>query len=60
MDKYRIISGSDITEENISQALELDKLVYEEEYYVTIEQCLEWYNVNDQIYICLLYTSRCV
>lgn len=51
MSKYKIISGSEVTKDNIRQALELDRLVYDEEYYVSLEQCLEWYNVNNQIYV---------
>lgn len=51
MDNYRIISGEEVTKENIAEALELDKLVYQDEFIVDIERCFAWFEANNQIYI---------
>ena len=50
MEKYIVVDGRNVTVDDIAEAVSLDKLVYDEEYYVTIRQCLDWYNKNDQIY----------
>lgn len=50
MDEFRIINGVDVSIDDIEQAIELDKIVYDEEYFVSLDQCLEWNEVNNQIY----------
>ncbi len=50
MDRYTIIEGEAVEWQDIAEALELDKLVYDEEYYVSLEQCMEWYERNNKIY----------
>ena len=42
MGKYSVIEGKAVTTENIDEARKLDMMVYDEEYYVTLRQCLEW------------------
>jgi len=50
MDEFKIINGLDVSIDDIEQAIELDKIVYDEEYFVSLDQCLEWNEVNNQIY----------
>ena len=50
MEKYIVVDGRNVTVDDIAEAVSLDKLVYDEEYYVTIRQCLDWYSKNDRIY----------
>ena len=50
MGKYSIVEGVNVVRQDIEDALELDKLVYEEDFYVSIEQCLSWYTRNNKIY----------
>ena len=51
MEQYTVIYGEQVTIDDIAEAIMLDKMVYDEEYHVTISQCLAWYNRNSQIYI---------
>ncbi len=46
-----IISGRQVTESDIKQALALDSLTYDEKYQLDISTCLEWFRVNPDIYI---------
>ncbi|MBQ5488369.1 MAG: toll/interleukin-1 receptor domain-containing protein [Clostridia bacterium] len=46
-----VITGRQITEEDIAQAVQLDALVYEDEFRVNAEQCFEWFKVNPDIYV---------
>lgn len=50
MGKYIVVDGKQVTIDDIAEAVSLDKMVYEEEYFVTIRQCQEWYRKNPQIY----------
>lgn len=50
MSKYSVIEGRAVTTENIDEARKLDMLVYKEEYYVSLRQCLEWNKKNSRIY----------
>lgn len=50
MDDFKIINGMDVSIDDIEQAIELDKIVYDEKYFVSLDQCLEWNEVNNQIY----------
>lgn len=50
MQGFSVIEGTEVTIENIREAIELDKLVYDEEYYVTIAQCLGWRERNNRLY----------
>ena len=50
MCKYKVIEGPSVTKEDIIQALNLDKIVYPDEYIVSIEQCLAWNDMNNHIY----------
>lgn len=46
-----IISGRQITQRDIKDAVGLDLLVYDDVYHVDISQCEEWYRVNPDIYV---------
>ena len=50
MGKYSVIEGKAVTTENIDEARKLDMMVYDEEYFVTLRQCLEWNKKNNRIY----------
>ena len=50
MGKYSVIEGKAVTTENIDEARKLDTMVYDEEYFVTLRQCLEWNKKNNRIY----------
>lgn len=49
--EIRIISGRQVTECDIKQALELDALVYDEIYHLDLSTCVEWAKVNPDIYV---------
>ena len=46
-----IITGRQITRQDIQQAIELDLLVYDDVYHVDTTQCEEWFRVNPDIYV---------
>lgn len=46
-----IITGKQVTLEDIKQAVYLDRLVYDDIYYVDTTQCEKWFDVNPDIYI---------
>lgn len=46
-----IITGRQITRDDIRQAVELDLLVYDDVYHVDTTQCEEWFCVNPDIYV---------
>lgn len=46
-----IISGKQVTEKDISQALQLDSLVYDDMYHVDLSLCVAWFKVNPDIYV---------
>lgn len=48
--KIEIISGREVTADDIRQALMLDALAYDEIYHLEIETCLEWFKANPDIY----------
>ena len=47
----KIISDTEMTEQDILQCLELDKVVYGDQYVVTLQQVLEWKTVNPDIHV---------
>ncbi len=47
---FVVVEGKEITVQDIEEALLLDKMVYDEEYYVTLDRCLEWFKRNNEIY----------
>ena len=49
--RISIITGKQITAQDIAQAAYLDTLVYDDIYLVTVEQCEEWMAVNPDIYV---------
>lgn len=49
--RFSIITGKQVTAEDIAQASYLDRLVYDDIYLVTVEQCEEWMAVNPDIYV---------
>ena len=49
--KFSVISGFNVSESDISEALMLDRIVYPEEYWLDFETCHSWYKVNPDIYI---------
>jgi len=48
--RYSIVEGPEVTPADINQAIKLDMLVYDDEYIVTLHQCLEWIKKNNRIY----------
>jgi len=52
--KFKLISGVDVTEKDLSEALLLDSIVYEEfDAHFTLEKCLQWHEINPLIYFIL-------
>lgn len=60
--RIAIFTGKQVTAEMIAQAAYLDRLVYEDIYLVTVEQCEEWIAVNPDIYVLAkdIHTDRFV
>ena len=50
--EYILISGSQVKESDIKQALELDYLVYDidESVHFTLDKCIAWHRINPDIY----------
>lgn len=49
--RISIITGKQVTVQDVTNAAYLDRLVYDDIYLVTVEQCEEWMAVNPDIYI---------
>lgn len=49
--RISIITGKQVTLEDIKQAVYLDTLVYDDIYHVDTTQCEKWFNVNPDIYV---------
>lgn len=49
--RISIITGRQVTLEDITQAVYLDTLVYDDIYHVDTTQCEEWFAVNPDIYV---------
>ena len=49
--RISIITGKQVTAEDIAKAAYLDRLVYDDIYLVTVEQCEDWIAVNPDIYV---------
>ena len=49
--RISIITGRQVTNQDIREAVALDMLVYDDIYHVDTSQCEEWFNVNPDIYI---------
>lgn len=49
--RISIITGKQVTLEDITQAVYLDTLVYDDIYHVDTTQCEEWFAVNPDIYV---------
>lgn len=49
--RFAIFTGRQVTAADIAQAAYLDRLVYDDIYLVTVEQCEEWMAVNPDIYV---------
>lgn len=54
------IISLDINEEMIKEALLLDKKYYPEEYHLSLEQCLGYFEKNNQIYIMMVYDNHVI
>ena len=54
MDRISYVYGVDVTKKQICEALELDRLVYEEQYYLEEDTCLEYHCKNPFIYFMAL------
>lgn len=50
MNDYAIVEGAEVTISDIDEARKLDQLVYEEEYFVSLQQCIDWNKRNNRIY----------
>jgi len=48
--EFIVIDGKDVTPKDIGEALELDKLVYNEDQHLTLEQCVGYHKQNSDIY----------
>jgi len=51
--KFAILEGNNIKISDIEQAIMLDEITYENEYWVTLDRCLGWFERNNQIYTML-------
>ena len=51
--RFIVIEGQQVGVEDINQALNLDKIVYQDDYIISIEKCIAWYQRNSQIYTML-------
>ncbi len=49
--RFNIISGKEITKEDIQGAISLDAITYIDDYRVQLETCWEWFNINPDIYV---------
>ncbi len=49
--RVSILSGKQVTTNDIQQAITLDKLVYDEIYHVDENVCEEWFKTNPDIYV---------
>lgn len=49
--KIEIITGRQVSSEDIRQAVMLDELVYDDIYHVDSSLCEEWFDVNPDIYV---------
>ncbi len=51
LNRIKIVTGKEITAEDIEEAVALDMLVYDNIYHVDSELCKEWFKVNPDIYV---------
>ncbi len=51
--KFEILDGKNIKICDIEQAIMLDEITYGNEYWVTLDRCLGWFERNNQIYTML-------
>ncbi len=51
VNRIKIVSGKQITYEDIRQAVELDSLIYDDIYHIDSAVCEEWFEVNPDIYV---------
>lgn len=56
--EIRYISGRTVTQENIYQALLLDRIAYDEIFYLDLPTCLDYFQKNHQIYFMALDTAE--
>ena len=56
--RISIVTGREVTVEDIAQAAYLDTLVYDDIYLVTVDQCKEWMAVNPDIYVLAKDTQK--
>jgi hypothetical protein len=57
--RFSVISGSSVSVKDISEALELDYMVYNKTYHISLETCISYYNSNPDIYIMVRDTQTC-
>ena len=50
MNRFTITEGREVSVDDIREAIIIDKIVYSDEYIVTLDLCLEWGKRNPQIY----------
>lgn len=51
MNRFSVISGKQVSAKDIEQAIELDCIVYEEDYHVNKKRCMDWFATNPDIYV---------
>lgn len=49
--RFSVISGKQVSAKDIEQAIELDCIVYEEDYHVNKKRCMDWFATNPDIYV---------
>lgn len=54
MKSFSIINGKEASEKHVRQSVEIDALVYKEDYQGIYEQCIEWFKKNPEIYTFLV------
>jgi len=59
VEPYTIVTGADITQQMISDAIELDRISYEEKYQLQIDTCISYYKRNNDIYIMAQENESC-
>lgn len=58
MSEIKYISGKEISCYNIFQALQLDKMVYDNQYFLELSTCINYYKANPYIYFMALNSSE--
>ena len=53
MKSFSIIAGSNVNHKMISEAIQLDRISYDDIYQLQVETCYDYFEKNNDIYIML-------